>query len=84
LSDLINISGFSVLCSLSLTVKHFVLLHQEFHQRLGFSSGLPPSPPSALDGVGNGEFGIIRNARAMKPIGDDVGMPKRKANGSLI
>lgn len=46
--------------------------------------GLPPSPPSAPDGVGNGAFGNSRNARAMKPLGVDVGRPKRKVNGSLI
>ncbi|CAM0880206.1 unnamed protein product [Alopecurus aequalis] len=41
--------------------------------------GLPPSPPSAPDAVGNS-----RNARAMKPLGVDVGRPKRKVNGSLV
>jgi hypothetical protein len=68
----------------SVTAKHFSLLHQEFHQRLGFFSGLPPSPPSSLDGGGNGEFGNIRTVRAMKSLGGDAGSPKRKANGSLI
>ncbi|VAH57653.1 unnamed protein product [Triticum turgidum subsp. durum] len=42
--------------------------------------GLPPSPPSAPAGA----FGNSRNARAMKPLGVDVGRPKRKVNGSVI
>ncbi|VAH73348.1 hypothetical protein VPH35_050307 [Triticum aestivum] len=42
--------------------------------------GLPPSPPSAPAGA----FGNSRNARAMKPLGVDVGKPKRKVNGSVI
>ncbi|KAK8452595.1 hypothetical protein SEVIR_5G135900v4 [Setaria viridis] len=46
--------------------------------------GLPPSPPSAPEGVGDGAFGNNRNARAMKPLGVDVRRPKRKVNGSLI
>ncbi|KAM0835676.1 hypothetical protein ACQ4PT_062784 [Festuca glaucescens] len=46
--------------------------------------GLPPSPPSAPDGGGHGAFGNSRNARAMKPLGVDVGRPKRKVNGSVI
>nr|CAB3471877.1 unnamed protein product [Digitaria exilis] len=47
-------------------------------------AGLPPSPPSAPAGVGDGAFGNNRNARAMKPLGVDVSRHKRKANGSLI
>ncbi|XP_044974994.1 receptor-like serine/threonine-protein kinase ALE2 isoform X2 [Hordeum vulgare subsp. vulgare] len=43
--------------------------------------GLPPSPPSAPNA---GAFGNSRNARAMKPLGVDVGGPKRKVNGSVI
>lgn len=43
--------------------------------------GLPPSPPSAPNA---GAFGNSRNARAMKPLGVDVGRPKRKVNGSVI
>uniref|UniRef100_A0A0D9UXW2 Protein kinase domain-containing protein n=1 Tax=Leersia perrieri TaxID=77586 RepID=A0A0D9UXW2_9ORYZ len=46
--------------------------------------GLPPSPPSAPESVGDGAFGNNRNARAMKPLGVDVSRPKRKGNGSLI
>ncbi|CAO2161420.1 unnamed protein product [Urochloa humidicola] len=46
--------------------------------------GLPPSPPSAPEGVGDGAFGNNRNARAMKPLGVDVRRTKRKVNGSLI
>ncbi|KAG2586390.1 hypothetical protein PVAP13_5NG053700 [Panicum virgatum] len=46
--------------------------------------GLPPSPPSAPEGVGDGAFGNNRNARAMKPLGVDIRRPKRKVNGSLI
>ncbi|CAO2174953.1 unnamed protein product [Urochloa humidicola] len=46
--------------------------------------GLPPSPPSAPESVGDGAFGNNRNARAMKPLGVDVRRPKRKVNGSLI
>ncbi|KAG2595098.1 receptor-like serine/threonine-protein kinase ALE2 isoform X2 [Panicum virgatum] len=46
--------------------------------------GLPPSPPSAPEGVGDGALGNNRNARAMKPLGVDVRRPKRKVNGSLI
>ncbi|XP_015688161.1 receptor-like serine/threonine-protein kinase ALE2 isoform X2 [Oryza brachyantha] len=46
--------------------------------------GLPPSPPSAPESVGDGAFSNSRNARAMKPLGVDVNRPKRKANGSLI
>lgn len=46
--------------------------------------GLPPSPPSAPEGVGKGAFGNSRNGRAMKPLGVDVRRPKRKVNGSLI
>ncbi|RLN23727.1 hypothetical protein C2845_PM07G37490 [Panicum miliaceum] len=34
--------------------------------------GLPPSPPSVPEGVGDGAFGNNRNARAMKPLGVDV------------
>lgn len=55
-----------------------------FHQWYGFCSGLPPSPPSAPEGVRDGAFGNSRNARAMKPLGVDVRRPKRKVNGSLI
>lgn len=83
LIDLLGISGFNVLCSY-VTVKHFAFLHQEFHQRFGFCSGLPPCAPSTLDGVGNGAFGNNRNARAMNPQRDDGRWPKRKANRSLI
>ncbi|XP_062213006.1 receptor-like serine/threonine-protein kinase ALE2 isoform X2 [Phragmites australis] len=46
--------------------------------------GLPPSPPSAPESVGDGAFGNNRNARAVKPLGVDVGRPKRKINGSLV
>lgn len=46
--------------------------------------GLPPSPPSGQEGVGDGAFGNNRNARAVKPLGVDVRSPKRKVNGSLI
>ncbi|KAL5227690.1 hypothetical protein ABZP36_015955 [Zizania latifolia] len=46
--------------------------------------GLPPSPPSAPESVGDGAFGNNRNAQAMKPLGVDVRRPKRKVNGSLI
>ncbi|KAG8045577.1 hypothetical protein GUJ93_ZPchr0008g11861 [Zizania palustris] len=46
--------------------------------------GLPPSPPSAPESVGDGAFGNNINAQAMKPLGVDVGRPKRKVNGSLI
>ncbi|XP_015622425.1 receptor-like serine/threonine-protein kinase ALE2 isoform X1 [Oryza sativa Japonica Group] len=46
--------------------------------------GLPPSPPSAPESVGDGAFGNNRNARAMKPLGVDVGRPKKRVNGSLI
>ena len=49
-----------------------------------FCAGLPPSPPSAPEGVGDGAFGNNRNARAMKPLGVDIRRPKRKVNGSLI
>uniref|UniRef100_M8C801 Serine/threonine-protein kinase PBS1 n=1 Tax=Aegilops tauschii TaxID=37682 RepID=M8C801_AEGTA len=42
--------------------------------------GLPPSPPSAPAGA----FGNSRNARAMKPLGVDVGKPPKKVNGSVI
>ena len=73
-----------MLCSLYLTVKHFALLHQEFHRRFEICSGLPPSPPSAPDSVGNGAFGNSRNARAIKPLGVDVGRTPKKVNGSLI
>lgn len=55
-----------------------------FHQRYGFCAGLPPSPPSAPESVGDGAFGNNRNARAMKPLGVDVGRPKKRVNGSLI
>lgn len=55
-----------------------------FDQRYVFFSGLPPSPPSAPEGVGDGAFGNSRNARAIKPLGVDVRRPKRKVNGSLI
>ncbi|KAF0915983.1 hypothetical protein E2562_000616 [Oryza meyeriana var. granulata] len=46
--------------------------------------GLPPSPPSAPESVGDGAFGNNRNARAMKPLGVDVSRPKKRINGSLI
>ncbi|XP_062195296.1 receptor-like serine/threonine-protein kinase ALE2 isoform X2 [Phragmites australis] len=46
--------------------------------------GLPPSPPSAPESIGDGAFGNNRNAQALKPLGVDVSRPKRKVNGSLI
>ncbi|KAK3160612.1 hypothetical protein QOZ80_1BG0061890 [Eleusine coracana subsp. coracana] len=46
--------------------------------------GLPPSPPSAPEGVGDGELGNNRNSRAMKPIGVDVTRPQKKVNGSVV
>lgn len=51
---------------------------------MNFCAGLPPSPPSASEGVGDGALGNNRNARAIKPLGVDVSRRKRKVNGSLI
>ncbi|WOL14039.1 receptor-like serine/threonine-protein kinase ALE2 isoform X2 [Canna indica] len=48
--------------------------------------GLPPSPPRAPGDstIGDVAFSNNYNARAIKPLGVDVGKPKKKASGSLI